>query len=328
MTAITLTDIPVSEIDLSDTGFRITSPHHDIEHLTASISQYGIMVAPLVVSGQDKYIVVSGFRRIEAARHAELSRIICRVMPAEETRNAAMAAVTENAFSRELTPAELIRATALLLRFMDAENIAKNAASIFNRPLNTGYINTLAHIHAMPDSVLDLLDQGKISIKACKTLVSMDAQTQTEFLHLFSLIKVSSGRQMEIITWTKEICALEKLSLSQLIQKSPLGTSESDLPGPADRGLDHRDMSALGKQFKTFLVQKRFPALTAVKNQVRKQIKALELDSGLQLAVPENFEGLVYTMQMEFKNVDEFKTHLNRLAELVDNNDFKSLVDR
>jgi hypothetical protein len=330
MTAITLTDIPVSEIDLADTGFRITSPCHDIEHLSASICRYGIMVAPLVLYGQDKYIVVSGFRRIEAARHARLSRVTCRVIPAGDTLGAAMVAVTENAFSRELTSAELIRAIALLLGVMDAESIAKNATSIFNRPLNTGYINTLAHIHAMPDSVLDLLDKGRVSIKACKNLVSMDAETQTEFLHLFSLIKVSSGLQMEIITWAKEICALEKISLSRLIQESPLATNESDGPGleVAGRNLAHRDMGALGKQFKAFLVQRRFPALTSTKNQVRKQIKTLELDSGLQLAVPENFEGLVYTMQMEFKTMDEFKTRLNRLAEIADNRNFKSLVDR
>src|SRR6056297_2092839 len=328
MTAMTFTDIPVSEIDLSDTGFRITNPCHDIEHLSTSICQYGIMVAPLVLYGQDKYIVVSGFRRIEAARHAGLSRVTCRVMPAGDTLGAAMAAVTENAFSRELTPAELIRSIALLLRFMDAERIAKNATSIVNRSLNTRYINTLAHIHAMPDSVLDLLDKGKISIKACKNLVSMDAETQTEFLHLFSLIKVSSGLQMEIITWAKEICALEKISLSRLIQESLLATNESDGPGLEGSDLGHRDMGALGKQFKAFLVQRRFPALTAAKNQVRKQIKALELDSGLQLAVPENFEGLVYTMQMEFKTMDEFKTRLNRLAEIADNHNFKFLVDR
>ncbi len=319
MTGITFTDIPVSEIDLSDTGFRITGLHHDIEHLSASISQYGIMVAPLVLCGSDKYSVVSGFRRIEAARYAGLSRITCRVMPAGEKSVAAMAAVIENAFSRELTPAELVRATALLFRFMDAESIAKNATSIFNRPLNTAYINTLARIHAMPDSVLDLMDEGKISIKACKSLVSMDAETMTEFLHLFSLIKVSSGIQMEIIAWAKEICALEKMSLSTLIQESPLGGKESD---------EHRDMSALGKQFKAFLAQRRFPAVTAAKNQAQEHIKALELDSGLQLAVPENFEGLVYAMQMEFKNMDEFKTRLNRLAQLADHHDFKSLLDR
>nr|WP_320014236.1 ParB N-terminal domain-containing protein [uncultured Desulfobacter sp.] len=328
MTAMTFIDIPVSEIDLSDNGFRITSPCHDIEHLSASICQYGIMVAPLVLYGQDKYIVVSGFRRIEAARHAGLSRITCRVMPAGEPGGAAMAAVTENAFSRELTSSELIRATALLLGFMDAESIAKNATSIFNRPLNTGYIKTLTRIHAMPDSVFDLLDKSKISIKACKILVSMDAETRTEFLHLFSLIKVSSGIQMEIIAWAKEICALEKISLSRLIQQSPLGTNEGDGPGLVGSGLGHRDISALGKQFKAFLVQRRFPALTAAKNQARKHIKALELDSGLQLAAPENFEGLIYTMQMEFKNVNEFKTHLKRLAELADDHDFKSLVDR
>ena len=323
MTAITLTDIPVSEIDLSDTGFRVTGPHYDIEQLRGSISQYGIMVAPLVLGEPDKYSVVSGFRRIEAARHVRLSRITCRVMPAGKQFDAAIAAVTENAFSRELTASELIRATGLLLRFMDAKDIAKNATSIFNRPMNTGYIKTLSRIHAMPDSVLKLLDQNKISIKACKNLVSMDPDTQTEFLHLFSRIKVSSGIQMEIISWAKEICALEKISLERLIRESPIGTDESD-------GFEvdvHRDMSALGKQFKAFLAQRRFPALTAAKNRARKQINALGLDSGLQLSLPENFEGMVYAMQMEFKNVDEFRTRLNRLNELIDLPDFKNLVD-
>ncbi len=328
MPAMTFTDIPVSEVDLSDTGFRITGPCHNIEHLKSSISQYGIMVPPLVLCGQDKYIVVSGFRRIEGARYAGLSRITCRVMPAGENLAAAMAAVTENSFSRELTPAELIRATVLLLRFMDAKSIAKNATSIFNMPLNAGYINTLARIHTMPEPVLNLLDQGQISIKACKHLVSMNAETLAGFLRLFSEIKASSGIQMEIIAWAKEICALEKISLSRLIQESPLGITNGDETGQGAISFGHRDMGALGKQFKAFLAQRRFPALTAAKNQAREQIKALELGSGLQLAVPENFEGIVYAMQMEFKNMDEFETRLNRLAELSDLNDFKSLVDR
>ncbi|PIE62198.1 MAG: transcriptional regulator [Desulfobacter postgatei] len=327
MTAMTFTDIPVSEIDLSDTGFRITGPCHNLDHLVVSISQYGILVAPLVLYRQDRYIVVAGFRRIDAARKAGLSRIFCRVMPEHEDRGAAaIAAVTENSFSRELMPAELIRATALLLRFMDAKCIAKKAISIFNRPLNEGFINALARIHAMPGPVLDLLDQGKISIKACKALAAMDEQTQLGFLHLFSLIKVSSGIQMEIISWAKEICALENIRLSTLIQESILGSHGSG--GPEDNDLGHRDMGALGKQFKAFLVQRRFPALTAARNQARKQVQALDLGAGLQLTLPENFEGLFYTMQMEFTCVDEFKTHLNCLAGLADNPDFKSLVDR
>ncbi|WP_020588754.1 ParB/RepB/Spo0J family partition protein [Desulfobacter curvatus] len=320
MTATTFTDIPVSEIDLSDTGFRVTGPNYDIEPLRASISQYGIMVAPLVLYGENKYSVVSGFRRVEAARHAGVSRITCRVMPAGKNLDAAVAAVTENAFSRELTPAELIRATALLLRFMDAEDISKNATSIFNRPMNTGYIDTLARIHDMSDSALDLLDQNKISIKACKNLVAVDADTQTEFLHLFSLIKVSSGIQMEIISWAKEICALEKISLAKLIQESPLG-------GDGPEQDCHRDMNALGKQFKAFLAQRRFPVLTAAKDKARERINRLGLDSGLQLSVPENFEGMVYAMQMEFKNVAEFKARLYRLKELAEHHDFKKLVD-
>nr|WP_319492871.1 ParB/RepB/Spo0J family partition protein [uncultured Desulfobacter sp.] len=323
MTEMTFTDIPVSEINLSDTGFRITGPNQETEPLSASISQYGIMVAPLVLHKENGYVVVSGFRRIEAALHAKLSRITCRVMHADKDIDAAIAAVTENAFSRELSVSEFVRATGLLLRFMDAKDIAKNAASLFNRPMNTGYINTLAGIHAMPDAVLDLLDQNQISIKACKLLMSMDADNQTEFLLLFSRIKVSSGIQMEIITWAKEICALEKINLASLIAQSPLCATES-------HGLEadgHLDMGALGKQFKAFLAQRRYPVLTAAKDRARAQINRLGLDAGLQLSVPENFEGMVYTMQMAFKSLDEFTAHLNRLAELANSTDFKSLVD-
>ncbi|WP_321492814.1 ParB N-terminal domain-containing protein [uncultured Desulfobacter sp.] len=318
MTAMIFTDIPVSEIDLSDTGFRITGSGCDIEHLSASICRYGIMVAPLVMCQRDKYIVVSGFRRIEAALHSGLSRISCRVMPAGQFLDAALAAVTENSFSRELTPAELIRATTLLMGFMDAKSMAENATSIFNMPLNPGYIHTLARIHTMPDPVLDLLEQGQISIKACKNLLTLDSDILSEFLHLFSQIKVSSGIQMEIIAWAKEICALEKISLSRLIQESPLDGNDAG----------HRDMGALGKQFKSFLAQRRFPALTAAKFKAQEQIKTLDLDSGCQLTLPENFEGMVYTMQMEFKNEDEFNMRLNRLAKLSEHPAFKSLMAR
>jgi len=328
MAAMTVTDIPVSDIDLSDTGFRITGPAHDMAHLRASISRYGIMNMPLVMCRQDKYIVVSGFRRIESARDAGLSRITCRVLPPGDPLDAAMAAVTENAFSRELTPAELIRAIVLLLGFMDARHISEKATAIFNMPLNAGYINTLASIHAMPGPGLDLLDQGRISIKACKRLVSMDADTMAGFLDIFAGIKVSSGIQMEIIAWANEICALEKISLSRLIRESPLGAGNGDEPGQGGSSSGHRDMAARGKQFKAFLARRRFPVLTAAKTQALEKIRALELGAGLQLDIPENFEGMVFTVQMAFKNLDEYKTILDRLAELPGHSEFQSLVDR
>ena len=104
MTVLPFTDIPVSEIDLSDTGFRVTGPDHDVEHLAASILKYGLLAPPLVMSRQDKYIVVSGFRRIKAALHAGLSQVTCRVMPQGDPFGAALAAVTENSFSRPLAP--------------------------------------------------------------------------------------------------------------------------------------------------------------------------------------------------------------------------------
>ncbi len=332
MADITLFDIPVSSIDLADTGFRISGPGHDIEHLAGSISENGLLLPPLLLKKVENFAIVSGFRRIEAAIDSGLERITCRILrpdgEAGGQKKAAVAAVAENAFSRELSAAEQVRSVALLIRFMDVKEVAARSVSIFNTSLNTGYITALSRIHQMPEPVLDLLEQGHLSIKSCKTLISFNADDISAFLSLFSRIKVSSGNQMEIIAWAKEICALEKISLSQLVEQSPVGAVGPDKTGQGGNASSHKDMGALGKQFKAFLGTRRFPSLTKAKKKAMEQIRHLDLDKGMQITIPDNFEGLTYSLQLEFATVQEFNNHLLCLSRIADEPGFTSFVDR
>ena len=330
MTGEHLHEIPVSAMDLSDTGFRITGTDQNLDNLTRSISENGILLPPLVLEKEGAFIVVSGFRRITAAQKSGINLIPCRVWSTKDNnpvfKKAAMASVAENAFTRELTPSEQVRSVALLTRFMDAGEVARRSPLIFNAPLNKGYITALSRIHQMSGKTLELLDLNHLSIKACKMLMVMPRSDIQDFLELFSQIKISSGNQIQVIAWAKEICACEKIRLTQLFEQSPIGPS-----GAAEKGTplpSHKDLSALGKQFKAFLAAKRFPVLTQAKTKAAEQIRHLNLDKGMQLTIPENFEGLDFAMHLEFKTVQEFKTHLERLLKIADDPDFTALVDR
>ena len=329
-------NIPVSAIDPADTGFRITGPHRDISNLKASIASEGLLVPPLVIERKDGYAVISGFKRLEAVTVLGWDQITCRVLSQRQEDDstlgveyaAAMAAVSENAFTRQLSPAELIRSVALLECYMDHKTMARNSQVVFNAQMNSGYLKTLGKLYKISEKAIELLDTGQLSIKAGKALSKMNKAEIDGFLLLFSSIKASSGKQMEIITCTREICAREHIDFSQLFQELDAYLSSletSDLPA-AKSG--HKDISARGNQVRAYLLQRRFPALALARKESAACLNRLKLGSGIRLNIPENFESMVYTMSLDFKSIQEFDARIHSVSSLADHPDFKGILDR
>ncbi|MCG8688403.1 MAG: ParB N-terminal domain-containing protein [Desulfobacterales bacterium] len=332
MNEIDILKIPVSAIDMTDTGFRITGPDKNIENLVNSVLENGLLVPPLVFANNNSYTIVSGFKRVEAVKQLGWETITCRVLSKREQNDpailekAARMAVSENAFTRELQPGELIRAVALLEQYIDHKQIADSSISLFNCDLNSGYLRTLSRLHKMPKQTMDLIDTGHLSIKATKTLLAMDKKSVNSFLDLFSNIKVSSGKQIEIINWANEICARDGIDLPKLLDDTlkALGISQTDQSSLSA----HKDLAARGNQLRTHLLQRRYPALEAARKKAAEHLNQLKLGPGIKVSLPVNFESTVYSMQIDFKSVDEFKSRMEKLVSLQNNPDLKGLLDR
>ncbi len=332
MNEIDILKIPVSAIDMADTGFRITGTDKNIENLVNSVLENGLLVPPLVLANNNSYTIVSGFKRVEAVRQLGWETISCRVLSKREQNDpailekAARMAVSESAFTRELEPGELIRAVALLERYLNHKEIAKNSIALFNCDLNSGYLKTLSRLHKMPKQAIDLIDTGHLSIKATKTLLAMDKRSINSFLGLFSHIKVSSGKQIEIINWAKEICARDGIDIPQLLNDTlkALGLLQTDHPSLSV----HKDLAARGNQLRTHLLKKRYPALEAARKKAAEHLNRLKLGPGIKMSLPASFESSVYSMQIDFKSVEEFKSRMKKLVSLQENPDLKGLLDR
>lgn len=321
---VLILNIPLSSIDLADTRYRISKGDDDIEGLALSIKEMGLTSLPLVrpmVKSCDTYIVVAGFKRINALVHNGFKgNVVCQTLPQASEADHAVHAVSDNAFQRPLTPAELIKSILILTQFMDKPLIAEKSLSIFNTHLNPGYINDLQKIgNFLPPEGLELMDDGRLSIKSAKKIAGVSPELANCFVSLFSAINTSSSKQMEIITNFFEIAAREKISPLELFQDQKI----QDILVS-----DNKDLGFKGNLLRGYLMERRFPLLEKKRQEIQKKINSLKLGSGIKLNLPDNFESTTYSLTFEFKNIAEFTNRVAAVDRISNHPDLVEILKR
>ena len=318
---VQILQIPLNRIDLADTRYRISRENDDITGLAQSIKQMGLISLPLVrpLGKSGDYIVVAGFKRISALVHNGFKgKVVCQTYPQASEADCAVHAVSDNAFQRPLTLAELIKSILILTRFMDNNLIAEKSLGIFNTQLNQGYIKDLQRIGTCLPQGLELMDDNRLSIKSAKK-ISGEPPVANCFVSLFSAIKTSSSKQMEIITNFLEIAAREKISPLDLYQDKRI----QDILVS-----DNKDLGFKGNLLRHCLIERRFPHLEKKRQEIRKKINSLKLGPGIKLNLPDNFESTTYSLAFEFKNLDEFANRVDAIGRVSNHPDLAEILKR
>lgn len=312
--------IALTDIRLADTRFQITAGEGDLSSLALSIQKMGVICPPVVWPSGDAYVPVSGFRRIRAVQSlSKTDRIDCRIMPADAEQICAMQAVADNAFARELTPVELVRGVKLLNRYMDLQQMARESSAIFNRQLNHTFISDLLAVSTLPPDALTLLETGSLALKPARRLTGYDDQTIEVLTNIFSRIKSSSGKQLDMITCLTEVCKKEDITPETVFSE----------PGLQDiLAQDTRDLGQKGDQVRHYLICRRFPNLEQARRKVRSHLGRLLSDKAFRFHLPENFESTTYGVSFDFTGLDEFRDRVKTLASMADHPDLKGLLER
>lgn len=316
-------ELDLSAIHRADETYQISRAGTDLSALEISIKSQGIQV-PLVVRERENnpgVILVSGFRRFDAAQSLGLETMPCQVLSHEDKKRCARISVLENAFQRELGPGELVRAVLVLEQHLSNKEIADSSPALFNTRFNPRYMKSLAEIGRLPAPALDLLDEGRLSLKAAQAVAGLPNEAGEPLLKLFSGIRVSTGKQMEIIAWIKEICARDQISMTDLLDTETV--SQAMTPDG-----DHQDLAAAGNRLRAVLYRLRFPALDAARQDAANRVRELKLPKEIRIHLPENFESMTYGITLEFTGTDDFKQTLATLSDLADHPSFTRLLNR
>ncbi|MDD9820902.1 MAG: ParB/RepB/Spo0J family partition protein [Nitrospira sp.] len=169
--------LPVSRILANKAQPRKTFDEHELQELTESIRQHGLLHPVLVRSkGGDFYELIAGERRFRAAKRAKLTEIPAMIRPSQDDESTVLALI-ENIQRVNLNPVEEAKAYRQLMdefRLTQEEvarRVGRDRASVAN----------LCRILSLPRDVHAMLESGQLTLGHAKIIVgveSADAQRE------------------------------------------------------------------------------------------------------------------------------------------------------
>jgi len=311
--------VPVDKIDLDNHKFRISTGDPS-ESLVASIKLAGVLTPPILLQEKHAFIVVSGFKRIDAVQRLGIENIIAQILSPQTTVGRCInIAIIDNVMQRELNQIEQGHAFQLLASlYQDASALCEKAEEL-GLPNNIGVAKKLRTAAQMPIELQQALIDGQIALPIALQLNDMDDwATANQLSTLISQLGLSLNRQRELLEWLVGISHREGIPVSQVINCREMTALLSD------PDMDRKQMSMLVRQY---LKKRRYPEISKAENRYYDVIRALHLENGVQLIAPPHFEGLVYSFKIDFKNHQELISKYRQLESVLESAAFKSLWD-
>jgi hypothetical protein len=308
-------------IDLADERYKICPMERNVDFLAASVRMQGFSEhISLRMMQEGRFIVVSGFDLVKAHIHNKADKIPVCILDNDlyDEFGYFAYAVASLAFRRPLTHYELITGLSGLSRFSDAETIAQLSQGIFNANLNKGFIKDMLLIASLPDPAMNLVLNEQLSVRAGVRLAGYDSEIISIILRIFSCIKASQGKQLEIMQNIKEICSRDKLRPEDFINQ------EACIKILEDKSLN---MAARTTALRAWIAEQRFPCLSKARAEFDNNIKSLKFGSRISVKPPENFEGRTYKISFQAQNYQQFKDNVGLLGTALKTETLKRILN-
>ena len=185
--------LPIRLVDPNRDQPRRSFDEDALKELAASIRAVGVLQPIIVAPNGERYTIIAGERRYRASRLAELDEIPAIVRD-WDSQMRLEAALVENLQRDDLNPVEEAMG---VRRLMDeagltqekvAERLGKSRPAVAN----------LLRLLALPDSVKQMLTEGKLSAGHARALVTVDPRRQVQLANL-TVQQGWSVRQLERI---------------------------------------------------------------------------------------------------------------------------------
>jgi hypothetical protein len=297
----------LERIRLEDKTFQVTT-EGAIGALATSIARLGVMHPPVLLAVDPGYGVVCGFRRIEACKSLGLSRIPATLLsPGTDQLTCVQLAIAGNSLQRPLNLIETSRALVLLSGvYPDADDL-RLAAGDLGLPDNFSAIHKLRQLSSLAPEIQDGVLSNVLSMAMALELGQMERSSGIGLSTLFGYLKLGLNKQREILTMIQEIAFREHLPVKDVLNAPEL-----------QQIMVHEklDRSQKTVHLRQYLRRRRYPSITSVENDFEARVQSLDLESGVALIPPRDFEGTTFRFHLDFNNLVELQHRLFRLTEV------------
>ena len=311
--------IPITSIDASNNIFQITTKT-DINELVYSIRDLGLINYPVIKKHGTNFIIISGFRRIEACLRLGFSDVPVRIIDSEiDEIEIARIAIAENSLQRSLNLVEQSKCYLLLSEYYKDNKSLALAASNLCLQNNISLINKIKKISLLPDLIKQSILTDTIALAMAIELGELEQDAGIEFAKFFVHLGLSLNKQREVVEFVKEIAIIEDISISEVLFADGLRNI-----------LNNNDLNRTQKTqlIRFYLKNRRYPLITKAQKRYEQLVKELKLGKGMQFVVPKNFESRSHIISLTFNSMEELDELKKKLNSISKSPIFKKICNR
>ncbi|NOQ45302.1 MAG: hypothetical protein GQ559_01285 [Desulfobulbaceae bacterium] len=284
--------LAVKDIDHRDTTYQLSpavSEPPDAE-LIKSIKQYGILHPPLVRHKQNHgYIVLSGKKRIIAAKQLGFNAITCLIIHKNQTEHQAWELLLQHAgIGSQLSiieQANFFKKTSVVL----PEERILSYLPLLGYKSNPFKIREFTTLLSLEKSAIVALHEGCLHQKSGIKLASLSHLNQQQLIGLVREFHLGGAKQQKLIDYAIELIKREKgQSLSQIVKKWRQGQQRSN------------NMPQLAASLFQWLHGMCFPRMVAAEEQFKVFSRSLHLPDGVQVHHTLSFEDDAVILSITF----------------------------
>src|SRR4030043_2016249 len=312
--------IPLQQIDLLDETFSVNFMP-DLQSLRSSIKAIGLIQPVLLRKKEDKYQVVCGFRRISVLKELGSREVESRILGESERDELELFSISlhENLTSRGFNSVEKAITLYKLVHHFQIEPSAviQRYLPLFSLEPNEKILGTYLSLAEMEDEVKRYVLKEEVSRSNIRLLARMSSQDRMALHPLLSRLKLGENRLREMLTLLNEISRREQVSIKEIIDLTEIQAF-----------LSQKELTPIQRteRVKRVLMGLRYPKMRRMEEEFEKNRKDLNVRSNLSLHHQPFFEGRGLKAEFQFETMEEYRTILSDLSNLVDREEFQKIL--
>jgi hypothetical protein len=310
----------IKDIDCDDALFRMTFGPFP-ENLEVSMANAGL-TNPVILRGEERFQIVTGYRRVLVARSLGWETIGARVFAPHELafEDGFKLGFYENLGSRTFNLIEASMVVTGLVRGCKTEenHVRKNALPLLGFQSGRKVYEQLLSLAQLIDAWKQLVVTNGTSLPNAAKVSRFSPGEQKALYDVISDLRLGENKLRQCLEMVEEISARDEIPLHQIFAGEPFAfLSERE----------QRNSSERTELFRKTIRSLRYPALTREEEQFQALRKKLILPPSASLEPPEFFEGDKLKVTLKFRSSEELRSLLDKLEEAADGETLRALLD-
>ncbi len=321
MNSAIIKPVKVNQIDIDDRSY-VFSFEAPLSPLILSIKNVGIIHPPILEqTSAHRYRIVSGFKRVLAAQHLKMEDLLAAVYQgasAEPSLELFLINFHENLGTRMLNDIEkaIIIFKLINIFHVSRDQILSQFMPLMGLASNQIVLNRYLKLVELEDYVKSAMVEDFISPETAMAMLELTPQERVEIYHVFQSLKAGKNHQRELLRLLKELSIMKNQPISQIFDSLAIRDILTNVRLTATQKLE---------KVKHALKEARYPNYSAALHRFQNLKAELKLPPNISLRPPQFFEGSEYTIELRFKNQDEFNKAVKILSALAEANKLVAL---